>query len=299
MKKLFIYILLPLLIGGIAWVVWTKNPAMFTINDASDGDGQLSVEVGTQLNAEQASQLITGNTFKGEYADQLGNTVYYAQFFSAEGAFTNTDTNQPLEYGGYTVRDDGCVFIKYHIKSMYRQLNGCMFITKASGSQQYEASFPDNGDQDRAATLMSGNHNDLISVKVGSKLRFQQWSETNEFLQPEQVSALLVNKTQLTAYVNSTREKIAYSEHYASDGSLEGIDAEWGPYKGKYELRDDGCVFVNYNGSVSSDGCLYFSKVKPLNESNPDETQYAVFYMTTHAVEYLDTVEGKNLKLAK
>jgi hypothetical protein len=51
-------------------------------------------------------------------------------------------------------------------------------------------------------------------------------------------------------------QKSGYYEYY-KDGRISGHD-RWQAYTGTYEIRDDGCLYIDYVGSSDLDGCYYY-----------------------------------------
>ena len=84
---------------------------------------------------------------------------------------------------------------------------------------------------------------------------YPNYAFSEEYLSAEEVRELVVGNT-LSGYWDGAK----YYEYYASDGTLKGI-IQGEKYDGTYEIRDDGCLYADYEG-VDDDGCFYTLSVE-------------------------------------
>lgn len=77
-----------------------------------------------------------------------------------------------------------------------------------------------------------------------------------ERLSADQVRDLLVGNTE-----KGYTDGVPYTEYVSPDGRIKG---KWknAPYGGSYEIRADGCFFIDYDEGNDYDGCFYFEEYK-------------------------------------
>jgi hypothetical protein len=81
-----------------------------------------------------------------------------------------------------------------------------------------------------------------------------------ERLTAHQVKTVFLGNTETGTYINRGR-KVEYSEFYRKDGRIKGVDAMHGKYDAFYDIRKDGCFYLDYPGDLH-DGCYYFEHVE-------------------------------------
>lgn len=94
-----------------------------------------------------------------------------------------------------------------------------------------------------------------VSVFSVACLAACSWVSASERLDASALRTALVGNTQVGQYTNEGI-KIPYAEYYREDGKIKGMDT-YERYSGSYSIRDDGCLYADYDG-VEFDGCYYF-----------------------------------------
>ena len=78
---------------------------------------------------------------------------------------------------------------------------------------------------------------------------------TGERLTSEELLNVLVGNTE-EGKIDIRGTMTTYVEFYRKDGIIIGRDE--GKYKGKWEIRENGCAYANYDDTDEYDGCYYY-----------------------------------------
>ena len=93
-----------------------------------------------------------------------------------------------------------------------------------------------------------------VSIFSVACLVVSSWVSAGERLDANALRKALVGNTELGQYTDEGI-KIPYAEYYREDGEIKGMDL-YERYSGRYSIRDDGCLYADYDG-VEEDGCYY------------------------------------------
>lgn len=99
----------------------------------------------------------------------------------------------------------------------------------------------------------------LFVLAVATCSSFAPGAAAGERLTSEELREVLVGNTESGYYKYESpnyTKSVPYSEYYAPDGSIRGVD-RWQKYDGRWEVRDEGCFYRDYDGS-DYDGCSYY-----------------------------------------
>ena len=78
----------------------------------------------------------------------------------------------------------------------------------------------------------------------------------DETLSADRVREILVGNTE-KAHTNG----VPYVEYYTVEGEVKG-KMQGSIYSGVYEIRQDGCVYIDYDEGAEYDGCYYLVEFK-------------------------------------
>jgi hypothetical protein len=96
-----------------------------------------------------------------------------------------------------------------------------------------------------------------VSIFSVTCLMVSSWVSASERLDANALRKALVGNTELGQYTDEGI-KIPYAEYYREDGKIKGMDL-YERYSGSYSIRDDGCLYADYDGD-EFDGCYYFER---------------------------------------
>ncbi len=80
----------------------------------------------------------------------------------------------------------------------------------------------------------------------------------NERLNARELREVLVGNTEVGQY-SYLGTSIPFVEFFRKDGTIKGKDV-YEHYSGRYTIRNDGCFYVDYEGT-ESDGCYYYERL--------------------------------------
>ena len=96
-----------------------------------------------------------------------------------------------------------------------------------------------------------------VSIFSVACLVVSSWVSASDRLDANALRKALVGNTELGQYTDEGI-KIPYAEYYREDGKIKGMDL-YERYSGSYSIRDDGCLYADYDG-VEFDGCYYLER---------------------------------------
>ena len=98
----------------------------------------------------------------------------------------------------------------------------------------------------------------LAFVLLALSLSAIAHDSTKEYLSAEEVRQSIVGHTFYGTFVQDGKE-LAYSSFSLPDGQVFYLDETGYKEGGALIVRDDGCVFVNWDAGDEFDGCYYYT----------------------------------------
>ena len=97
----------------------------------------------------------------------------------------------------------------------------------------------------------------IILILASITLGFYSYSFAGEIIGSAELRRLFIGNTVHPTYIYKNK-KIDVWEYFHKDGTLYILDGKYGKNIGKWEIRDDGCFYSNYDSSDKYDGCYYY-----------------------------------------
>ena len=216
----------------------------------------------TQISsARQLLELISDSTYSGQSEQGTSFHVYSRQ----DGRMIGRTLTRHFDEGTWEVTSDAKYCRKWN---KWRDAGrDCFYVYLIEGDRvrfkAIDKSFESEG---RIVPGDSENLKNSMSTVLGAPLLIasavysSQPETTGGQLTADEIKALFVGNTETGSYVSNGRE-IAYSEYYRKDGRISGTDAIYGKYQGFYEIREDGCFYLDYPDD-QYDGCYYFEHLQ-------------------------------------